>query len=96
MTGTNRRDFLRRASFGAVAVGAVAAAPELLLSASASASAATPAATPPPTAKPLDGPIVLLLRDAGSGEFTVLHGEQSSTFTDKALAARLTHEAPTA
>jgi len=94
MTGTNRRDFLRRASFGAVAVGAVAAAPELLLSASAS--AATPAVTPPPTAKPLDGPIVLLLRDAGSGEFTVLHGEQSSTFTDKALAARLTHEAPTA
>ncbi len=94
MTGTNRRDFLRRASFGAVAVGAVAAAPELLLSASAS--AATPGVTPPPTAKPLDGPIVLLLRDAGSGEFTVLHGEQSSTFTDKALAARLTHEAPTA
>ena len=91
MTGTNRRDFLRRASFGAVAVGAVAAAPELLLTAS-----ALVAVTPPPTAKPLDGPIVLLLRDAGSGEFTVLHGEQSSTFTGKALAARLTHEAPTA
>jgi len=39
---------------------------------------------------------VLLLRDAGSGEFTVMHGEQSSTFIDRSLAARLTHEAPTA
>jgi len=26
----------------------------------------------------------------------VMHGEQSSTFTDRALAARVTHEAPSA
>ncbi len=32
MTDTNRRDFLRKASFGAVAVGAVATVPELLMS----------------------------------------------------------------
>jgi hypothetical protein len=32
MTDTNRRDFLRKASSGAVAVGTVATVPELLLS----------------------------------------------------------------
>ena len=32
MTDTNRRDFLRKAPFGAVAVGADATAPELLMS----------------------------------------------------------------
>jgi len=32
MTDTNRRDFLRKASFGDVAVGAVATVPELLMS----------------------------------------------------------------
>jgi len=32
MTDTNRRHFLRKASSGAVAVGAVATAPELLIS----------------------------------------------------------------
>jgi len=32
MTDTSRRDFLRKASSGAVAVGAVATAPELLIS----------------------------------------------------------------
>ncbi len=32
MTDTNRRDFLRKASSGAVAVGTVATAPELLIS----------------------------------------------------------------
>ncbi len=88
MAGTNRRDFLRKASLGAVGVGAVVAVPEMLFG------GAAQAAPPPPEAKPTDGPIVLLLRDAGSGEFTVMHGEQSSSFTDKGLAARLTHEAP--
>jgi len=90
MAGTNRRDFLRKASLGAVGVGAVVAVPEMLFG------GAAQAAPPPPEAKPTDGPIVLLLRDAGSGEFTVMHGEQSSSFTDKGLAARLTHEAPSA
>ncbi len=32
MTDTSRRDFLRKASLGAVAVGAVATVPELLIS----------------------------------------------------------------
>jgi len=36
MTDTNRRDFLRKASSGAVAVGTVATVPELLLSVPAS------------------------------------------------------------
>lgn len=93
MAGTNRRDFLRRASLGAVGVGAAVAVPELLFSGAAQAAPAPAAA---PVAKAVDGPIVLLLRNAGSGEFTVMHGEQSSTFTDRALAARLTHEAPSA
>jgi len=89
MTDTNRRDFLRKASFGAVAVGAVATAPELLLAAPAS--AATPAA--PLAALPVDGHIALLLRDPGSGEFSLMVGERTTTFIDKALAARLTHQA---
>jgi len=86
MTDTNRRDFLRKASFGAVAVGAVATVPELLLAAPAS--AATPVA-----ALPVDGHIALLLRDPGTGEFSLMVGERTTTFTDKTLAARLTHEA---
>ena len=93
MDGTNRRNFLKRASLGAVGVGAVIVAPEMLFSAAAQ--GATPAQAAP-AAKSVDGPIVLLLRDAGNGEFTVMHGEQSSTFTDKALAAKLTHVAPSA
>ncbi len=94
MAGTNRRDFLRKASLGAVGVGAVVAAPEFLFGGIAGAATPPPAAGP--AAKAVDGPIVLLLRDAGSGEFTVMHGEQSSTFTDKSLAAKLTHLAPSA
>ena len=90
MTDTNRRDFLRKASFGAVAVGAVATAPELLLAAPASA-ATTPAA--PVAALPVDGHIALLLRDPGTGEFSLMVGERTTTFTDKTLAARLTHKA---
>lgn len=90
MAGTNRRDFLRRASLGAVAVGAAAAAPEVLFSGPAL--AATPAAAAPPAAKPVDGPIVVMLRDPAAGEFSVLNGTSESTFTDKSLAARLTHK----
>jgi len=90
MTDTNRRDFLRKASFGAVAVGAVATVPELLLAAPAS--AATPVA-PPVAALPVDGHIALLLRDPGTGEFSLMVGERTTTFIDKTLAARLTHQA---
>jgi len=86
MADSNRRDFLRRASFGAAAVGAVAAAPELLLS-------GTAAAAPPLAALPVDGHIAVLLRDPGKGEFALMVGERTTMFTDKALAARLTHEA---
>lgn len=51
MTNTNRRDFLRTASLGALAVGAAAAAPELSLSASAL--AFTPAPASPSTGVPV-------------------------------------------
>ncbi len=91
MADSNRRDFLRRASFGAAAVGAVAAAPELLLSGTAAAAPA--AAAPPLAALPVDGHIAVLLRDPGKGEFALMVGERTTMFTDKALAARLTHEA---
>ena len=91
MADSNRRDFLRRASFGAAAVGAVAAAPELLLSGTAA--AAPTAAAPPLAALPVDGHIAVLLRDPGKGEFALMVGERTTMFTDKALAARLTHEA---
>jgi len=91
MTDSNRRDFLRRASFGAAAVGAVAAAPELLLSGTAAAAPAAAAA--PLAALPVDGHIAVLLRDPGKGEFALMVGERTTMFTDKALAARLTHEA---
>jgi len=91
MADSNRRDFLRRASFGAAAVGAVAAAPELLLSGTASAAPA--AAAPPLAALPVDGHIAVLLRDPGKGELALMVGERTTMFTDKALAARLTHEA---
>jgi len=35
----------------------------------------------------------VLLRDPGKGEFALMVGERTTMFTDKALAARLTHEA---
>ncbi|MBO1766766.1 twin-arginine translocation signal domain-containing protein [Allobranchiibius sp. GilTou38] len=93
MAGSNRRNFLKNASLGAVGVAAVAA-PELLFGGAAQ--AGTPALETPIPAKGVNGPIVVFLRDAGSGEFTVMHGERSSTFVDKGLAARLTHEVPKA
>jgi len=42
---------------------------------------------------PVDGHIALLLRDPGTGEFSLMVGERTTTFTDKTLAARLTHQA---
>ncbi len=95
MVESNRRDFLKRASWGAVGVGAVVAAPELLFAGEAAAAPAVPVEVAPP-APGVVGPIVVLLRDAGTGEFTVMHGEKSSTFTDRGLAARLAREVPSA
>jgi len=49
------------------------------------------AETPAPL--PVDGHIAMLLRDPVKGEFSVMVGERTTTFTDKALAARITREA---
>lgn len=92
MPESNRRDFLRRASLGAVAVGAVAAVPTLLVPGVAGAAAVAPAAAPAPEAVPTDlgAPVVAYLENATSGEFLLMVGEKEISFTDKGLAARIT------
>lgn len=81
---TSRRGFLRQASLGVAAVGAVAAVPSAILGKSASAGAA-------PAAVALEAPMVAVLRDSAKGEFTLMIGEREVGFTDKAMAARLSH-----
>ncbi|GAB2925405.1 hypothetical protein GCM10027047_23050 [Rhodococcus aerolatus] len=93
MPESNRRDFLRRAGFGAAALSAAAAVPALV--GTGTAAAATPVAAvpaPAPEAAPSDlgAPVVAYLEDAPSGEFRLMIGARTIEFTDKALAARIT------
>lgn len=86
MPDSTRRLFLRTAALGAASLGAIAGATQL-----AGPAAATTADSPEDAPGALEGPLVALLRDASTGEFSVMVGEREVHFTDKSLAARLSH-----
>lgn len=90
MEASDRRTFLRHATLGVAAVGALSAVPRVLDPRPAVA-AATPAAELTPAE--LEGPVVAYLRDAHSGQFSLFVGEREVAYTDKAMAARLTRAA---
>jgi hypothetical protein len=91
MENSNRRNFLKHGSLGIAAVGLVAATPSLLADRAGAAEPAVP--TGPTEPAELEGPLVVYLRDARAGRFSLLVGEREVSFTDAALAARLTHAA---
>jgi hypothetical protein len=80
----SRRSVLRGAA-GAGAVGLAAAAGAGALVAAARPAAATPAARPAAHAEP----VVVYVRDAGTGELEAFTGTSQVRFRDPALAARL-------
>jgi hypothetical protein len=90
--GPSRRSLLRGAA-GAGAAG-IAAAVALRTAAPARAAAAAASRTRTPDASgnqaPVDGPVVVHLRDARSGEMDVFAGTRQVRLTDPDLAARLT------
>jgi hypothetical protein len=88
MDDSTRRDFLTKGSWGLAAAGLAIASPALLPGGRAQAAEPTPAAP-----AVLEGPLVAYLRDADTGTFSLLVGEREVHFTDRALAARLTHAA---
>lgn len=94
MTDQSRRDFLKRASAGAVAAaGAVAFGPGLIARSAPAVPLRTPAGGghPDPVADgPVpSGPLLAYVRDPGKGEISILVGEHEVVYQDHGLAARL-------
>ena len=88
MTLHSRRNFLRTASVGAAAAGIAVAVPTTAASATPSEGAST---------GPLHtGPFVAWIKNARSGEISVLVGEHEVVVHDRALATRLASIAATA
>ncbi|KAA0016559.1 hypothetical protein [Antrihabitans cavernicola] len=90
MSKTSRRLFLRRATLAASAATVAATSSQLWGSTIAEADPADPA-TQPAHPVELGAPLVALLRDAKTGEFTVMVADREVVFTNKRLAAALTH-----
>lgn len=85
MENVSRRRFLKEASLGVAAVGAIAA--------TAGRSTLHPTAAPAraaiPSAAHVDGPVVVHLADIRTGEMQVFVGTREVTMRDQELAARI-------
>ncbi|HEV7207430.1 MAG TPA: twin-arginine translocation signal domain-containing protein [Mycobacteriales bacterium] len=84
MEEVSRRMFVKRASLGAVAVGALAATPL------AWAETKSHASSPEPDLSGISGPVVAHVRDLGKGLVDVFVGTRLVTVTDRELAKSLT------
>jgi anaerobic selenocysteine-containing dehydrogenase len=82
MARLTRRGFLKKTSAGAVAAGALTAAPGLV------ATTATEEAVEL-SAGELAGPLVAHVRDVATGEIALMAGTREIVFRDAALVARL-------
>jgi hypothetical protein len=94
MANPNRREFLKRASVGAAAVGALVMAPGLKLARERSAAAGRVPSEAgfAPTVKLTEGaggPLVAYVRDPARGEVAILVGTEEVVRYDPALVARL-------
>jgi hypothetical protein len=84
MESVNRRSFLIKGSVGAAAVAGVVGSGFALTSLVGDDETALPAG-----ADELDGPVLVQITHASSGEVEVLVGEREVTFNDRALVARV-------
>jgi hypothetical protein len=84
MESVNRRSFLIKGSAGAAAVAGVVGGGFALTSLAGDDESALPA-----DAAELDGPVLVQIRDASTGEVEVLVGEREVTFNDRALVAKV-------
>jgi hypothetical protein len=84
MESVNRRSFLIKGSAGAAAVAGVVGGGFALTSLGDGDEAALPAG-----AAELDGPVLVQISDASTGEVSVLAGEREVTFRDRALVAKV-------
>ena len=90
MTDFTRRQFLRRASYGAAATGVIAAGGAGLLEAVGSAGAAPLAADSSPASPTLEGSDIFAhVVDARSGEMTIFVGEKAVSYKNQNLAQQL-------
>ncbi|MGH9302153.1 MAG: hypothetical protein ACRD0I_08690 [Acidimicrobiales bacterium] len=87
MANLTRRSFLAQASAGAVIAGAAVTAPSLFTGAQASASP-RPTGSSGPIAT-TDGPVVAYLKDASSGNISILVGSREIQYQDPHLASVL-------
>ncbi|HKZ89503.1 MAG TPA: twin-arginine translocation signal domain-containing protein [Thermoplasmata archaeon] len=79
-TKVSRRSFLKKSAAGAVAAGALAAAPSLLLVAERTAGGVVDGVTTP---------LVAYVKDAAKGEVVIMVGTREVTRKDPGLVARL-------
>ena len=86
MSEHSRRNFLKTASVGAVAVGAVAVAPS---AASAATTSSTDDAHPLDKGAAHDGSFTVWVKNANTGQLAVMVGESEVVYTDRKLAKRL-------
>ena len=91
--GFSRRTFLRRGTLAAAAVGVVGSVPGLsglLVGGSAEAPAAESAATEAESdVAPLAQPLLVHVKDLGTGEISLFQGEQETVVRNPALARQL-------
>ena len=97
MDDLSRRKFL--VASGVAATGAAAAATPTLAGALAKHAGRGPAGDPPgvvvtPSQPAPPEPVMAYVRDAGSGELTVMFGTRETTYRDPALVRRLLKAAP--
>lgn len=84
MAKLTRQGFIKQASLGAAAIGALAVTPGLAL-----AEPASPHASPDPAAGDLHGPLVAHVRDRARGEVAVMVGTREVIVYDHELVRRL-------
>jgi hypothetical protein len=90
MPDVSRRQFLRRASYGAAATGVLAAGGATLFEAVGSAGASSLAADASPATPALAGSDIFAhVVDARSGEITIFVGTKSVSYKNQALAQQL-------
>ena len=90
MGDVSRRSFLTKGSVSAAgAIAVIHAGPAALASIASSAGAAELPAADQAALKALEGPMMVHIVDASTGEIEVLVGERSIVVEDKALVAKL-------
>jgi hypothetical protein len=87
MDPVSRRSFLLRGSAGLAGAAAVGSGGLVAVVGSAAAASGAPLSDDEVAA--LDGPVLVHVRDAATGEVAVLVGDREVTFTDRTLVATL-------